>query len=90
MSKMKRFYEKDMQTKCISGMTALNRYFKRHPEHEDEWRETLEWMLKENVQHIDDTVCGDGSYNEYWWYSIDVEQPDEGYWYISIVLREVA
>lgn len=93
--KMVRFFSEDAEY-IGSAAHAVKMFCKKHPEVEENgFNDTFEWMVEDGVSHIDDTMNADGTYNDMWWYSLDLEWIDgmgitkDGY-YISLVMREVA
>lgn len=84
---MRRIIDVDFETRCKKPETALNRFFKKYPELEDEWRETLEYMVSEGVENFTDDRMADGSYNNEWNYSLWFEDHDGSY-YIAVVIRD--
>jgi len=79
----------DMTTACKKPETALNRFFKKYPDLEDEWRDSFEYMISEGVENFTDDRMADGSHNDQWRYSLWFEDHDGSY-YIAVVLRDFA
>lgn len=78
MNKIVKNGEWVLYTRCVKATTAINRFMKKYPECE-EWRDTLDWLASEHIDHIDNM---DGEYMDY---SIWFEELDEGYFEITVL-----
>lgn len=77
----------DMDITCKKFETALNRFFKKYPEHE-EWREVFEWMYENNVEFYSDNFFADGTKNEKWCYALHLDIFESGHFYMALIERE--
>ena len=82
---MKRTTNIDMNTNCKKFKTALNRFMKKFPGHE-EWAETYEWMYENDVDFFSDTMMADGTKNDNWCYALHLDVYDGAY-YMALVER---
>lgn len=82
---MKRTVNIDNEYRTGDTMKAINKFFKTHPEIEY-WKETLEWMFREGVEHFVDDRFADGTKNNDWTYSLWLVK-DEEYTYIAVIER---
>ena len=81
---MKRTVNIDKEYQTGDTQKAINKFFKTHSDIEY-WKETLEWMLREGVEHFVDDTLADGSKTD-WSYSIWL-YPEETYTYIAVIER---
>lgn len=82
---MKRITNIDMETNCKHLETALRRFMKQYPGHE-EWQECFQWMYDNNVEFYSDNVFADGTYNAQWLYALHLIA-DTNYYYIALIER---
>ena len=88
MMKMVKYVSVDMETKCKKFETALNRFFKKHPEIDDAWRETFEYMHENGLDFFSDKKMADGTENKNWCYALHLDEYDDGYFYLAVIERE--
>lgn len=81
---MKRTVDIDKEYRC-NAEKAIEKFFKAHPEIVY-WKETLEWMNTDNINHFIDDTWANGTKNENWTYSIWLDK-DENYTYIAVIER---
>ena len=81
---MKRVTDIDMETKAAHFSTALNRFMKKYPGHE-EWGETFEWMYANDVDFFSDNVMADGTKNEEWRYALHLDRFDDNVYYFALI-----
>ena len=86
---MKRILDVDMEIRCKKLKTALDRFFKKYPQLENDWRETFEWMAENNKDFFCDDTMADGTKNNNWCYALHLDI-EEDYFYIAVILREEA
>lgn len=77
----------DMDIACKKFETALNRFFKKHPEL-DYWKETFEWMFEEGVDFFSDNLYADGTKNYDWSYALHLDVFDSGHYYMAVIERQ--
>lgn len=81
---MTRTINLDKEYRC-SAEKAIEKFFEIHPEI-SYWKETLEWMNAESINHFIDDTWADGTKNENWTYSLWLYK-DEKYTYIAVIER---
>ena len=90
---MRKTFSKDAEY-MGSAAHAIKMFCKRYPESTDGFKETFEWMAENGVTHFDDTLMADGTKNNNWMYSLELEWLDEyegkDRYYISLILRDAA
>ena len=81
----------DLVTVCKSWKTALRRFFKalsaRHPEIA-EWTESLTESAENGYFRMNDNMMADGTQNPFPSYAWDIEEVDDGVWYIFLNVRQ--
>ena len=82
---MKRVTDVDAILRCKKFDTALNRFMKKYPGHE-ECREVYEWMHETGTEFFADTLMADGSKNNDWCYALHCEAGEDWY-YLALVER---
>ena len=83
---MKKVTSIDGDYTCKKFKTALNRFMKKFPGHE-EWREAFEWMYEQGVDFFSDNYMADGSRNENWCYALHLDVYDSGHYYLALIER---
>lgn len=83
---MTRIIDVDMECRCKKVSTALNRFFKKYPELENDWRETFEYMALSNDDFMSDEKLADGTRNDEWCWALHLDI-DTDYVYIAIIER---
>lgn len=81
---MTRTVNVDTEYRC-GTQKALDKFFKKHPELEFDWRDALEWMAETGTEHFINDIGGDGSKIE-WTFSLWL-YTEEKYTYIAIIER---
>ena len=81
---MKRTIDIDKTYKC-NAKKAIEKFFAKHTELEY-WKESFEYMERENVENFNDRRMSDGTYNKDWCYSLWLIEED-CCTYIAIVER---
>ena len=81
---MKKITDIDAIYRC-NGKKAIEKFFKRYPEHEETWRETFEYMLESGEQFFSDNKGVNGEDIE-WSYALHLEV-EEDYTYIALIER---
>ncbi len=84
---MKKITDVDMIIECKKFSTALNRFFKKHPELEFDWREAFEWMFENGIDFYADTKLADGTFNDMWGFALHLDVYDWGF-YLAVIERE--
>lgn len=74
-----------MMINCKKFSTALNRFFKRHPEL-DYWKECFEWMHETGHDFFCDDIFGDGTKNKDWSYALHLDEYEDAF-YIAVIER---
>lgn len=82
---MKRIVNVDAEYRC-NASKAIEKFFKKYPELAEAWKETIEWMNADNVNHFIDNLFADGTKNDDWTYSLWLDK-DEKYTYIAVIER---
>lgn len=82
---MKRITNIDFETNCKKFETALERFMKKYPGHE-EWKETFAWMFETKTDFFCDNIMGDGSRNDNWCYALHLDILENGF-YMALVER---
>lgn len=81
----------DLVTVCKSWKTALRRFFKalsaRHPEIA-EWTESLTESAENGYFRMNDSMMADGTQNPFPGYAWEIEEVQEGVWYIFLNVRQ--
>lgn len=62
---MKRTVDVEMNVDCAKFETAINRFFKKHPEL-GYWKETFEYMFEAGVDYMSNREMADGTTNNNW------------------------
>lgn len=83
---MTRTVNVDMMINCKKFSTSLNRFFKRHPEVDECWRETLEWMHETGTDFFSDNLLADGTKNNEWRYALHLDEYEDAF-YIAVIER---
>lgn len=83
---MKRVTDIDMDTTCKKFATALSRFMKKYPGHE-EWKETFEWMHESGTDFFCDNLFADGTKNNDWCYALHLDEYDSGHFYLALIER---
>lgn len=81
---MKRTTNVDVTYRRLRGKKAIETFCNRVKK--PEWIETFEWMYENGIEIFNDTVMGNGGYNEFWCYALTLEV-EEDYIYMAIVER---
>lgn len=79
----------DLMTKCRSYKTALRRFFKalaNVPE-VSEWYEALSESAENGYFKMNDFMMADGTRNPFPTYAWEIEEVQEGVWYIFLNVR---
>ncbi len=87
---MVRTVDVDMDVTCKRFETALNRFFKKYQNLEEEWRETFEWMYESGVDFLCDNLYADGTKNKDWCYALHLDAFDSGHFYLAVIQRQEA
>lgn len=82
---MKKVTNIDMIIDCKKASTAINKFMKKYPGHE-EWKETYEWMYETGTSFFCDNTFGDGTRNEEWSYALHFVVNENSY-YIALIER---
>lgn len=82
---MTRTIDVDMECRCKKVSTALNRFFQKYPTL-NYWRETLEYMAKNNQDFQSDRTMADGTKNDLWSWALHLDVA-ENYVYIAVIER---
>ena len=82
---MKRIIDVDMECRCKKVSTALNRFFQKYSTL-NYWRETLEYMAKNNQDFQSDRIMADGTKNDLWSWALHLDVA-ENYVYIAVIER---
>lgn len=82
---MKKITDVDAIYRCKKFETALSRFMKKYPGHE-EWQETYEWMYENGVDFFCDNKFADGSENRNWCYALHLDV-EEHYFYLALIER---
>ena len=80
---MTRTLEIEFETHCKKAKTALNRFFKKFPQYENDMREQFEYMIADNVEHQDNGTY-DTPYD--WTWSVWFVQCED-YFYFAWIER---
>lgn len=83
---MKRITNIDAEISCKKFSTALNRFMKKYPGHE-EWKETFEWMYENGIDFFCDDTYADGTKNTDWCYALHLDVYDSGHYYMALIER---
>ena len=83
---MTRITDIDADITCKKFETALNRFMKKYPNHE-EWRETFEWMYENGIDFFCDNMFADGTKNNDWCYALYLDVYDSGHYYLALIER---
>ena len=81
---LKRIIDVDKEYK-LSPLKAIRKFFSVHKDL-DYWEETLIYMYENGLNHLDDTILNDGTYNHNWLYSIWLYINGD-YTYIAVIER---
>ena len=83
---MKRIVNIDFSTNCKKASTALKRFFAKYPEHEEAWREEMEYMLENGIECETNALLGDGTTHPFTWaiHAFNIED----FFYFAIIERE--
>jgi len=76
----------DANITCKKFETALNRFMKKFPGHED-WKETFEWMHESETNFFCDNLFADGTENRDWSYALHLNEFDSGHYYFALIER---
>lgn len=76
----------EMDITCKHFVTAMNRFFKKHPEL-DYWREQFEWMHENGIDFSSDNRMADGTKNPHWRWALHLDEFDTHY-YICVLERD--
>lgn len=76
----------DLDTTCKTFETALRRFMKKYPGHE-EWEETFQWMYENGVDFFCDNTFADGTKNRDWCYALHLDVYDSGHYYMALIER---
>lgn len=82
---MKRVVNIDSEYKC-EAKKAIEKFFKKYPEHEEAWKELFQNMDEYNVEHEIDNMDNLGNLIP-WSYSAWLVK-EEKYTYIALIVRE--
>ena len=79
----------DIMTECKSWKTALRRFFKMLGEDSrlDGWYECMREGAENGCFKLNDFTMGNGSRNEFPGYAYEIEEVDEGVWYIFLNVK---
>ena len=83
---MKRITDIDMNITCKKFETALRRFMKKYPGHE-EWEETFQWMYESGTNFYCDNLFADGTKNIDWSYALHLDSYDSGHYYLALIER---
>ena len=83
---MKRVTNIDADITCKKFKTALNRFMKKYPGHE-EWAETYEWMYENGIDFFCDNLFADGTENKNWSYALHLDVYESGHYYMALIER---
>ena len=65
---------------------AITLFFKKYPEHKDDWEESFRWMAKNGEDFFGDQLMADGTINRDWRYALHLDQNGD-YTYIALIER---
>ena len=82
---MKRITNIDAEYKT-TAKKAIEKFFKRYPEHKEDWEETYYYMVENNVEKFCDDMFACGVRNADWSYCLLLEC-GENYTYIALIER---
>lgn len=79
----------DIMTECKRWQTALRRFFKMFGEDSrlDGWYECMKEEAENGYFKLNDSTMGDGSRNEFPAYAYEIEEIDDGVWYIFLNVK---
>lgn len=83
---MRRITYIDADITCKQFETALRRFMKKYPGHE-EWIETFEWMFESGTSFFCDNLMADGTKNNDWSYALHLDVYDSGHFYLALIER---
>lgn len=82
---MKRITDIDGSYDCKKFSTALRRFMKKYPGHE-EWKETFEWMYESGTDFFCDNIFADGTKNPDWCYALHLDVNEDNF-YLALIER---
>lgn len=85
MTTMKRITDIDADYTCKKFSTALRRFMKQYPGHE-EWEETFQWMYENEIDFFCDNLFADGTKNLDWSYALHLDVYEE-HFYLALIER---
>lgn len=82
---MKRITDIDGTYDCKKFSTALRRFMKKYPAHE-EWKETFQWMYESGTDFFCDNMFADGTKNPDWCYALHLDVNEDNF-YLALIER---
>ena len=84
---MKRIIDVDAEIKGKHFDTALNKFFRKYPSLESDWRELFEYMHENNEDFESDDKMNDGSNNFDWSFALHLDEYEDRF-YFAVIVRE--
>lgn len=79
----RRITDIDGEYNCKRFSTALKKFMKEHPGHE-EWEETFQWMFETETDFFSDNFFADGTKNQDWSYALHLDVYEECF-YLALI-----
>lgn len=84
---MKRIIDVDSEIKGKCFDTALSKFFRKYPDLKNDWRETFEYMHRNNEDFECDDKMNDGSRNFNWSFALHLDEYED-HFYFAVIVRE--